>query len=291
LTANLGGQAAAAGYSVLLVDLNRQANLADDLGYRGTTADDDGAGLLTAMMSGTPFAPAAGIRPNLDVIPGGTKLNMLTAFALTEMQHRGQAVYTSFAASLAPIASGYDLILIDTPPENVILGDFALGAAKWALMPTKSDSGGLVGMRLTAGRFEAAQQINPTISLLGVVLFGTGSGATAIQKELGEEVAAAFGGDSPLFESTIRHSERVARDCRKSGRLAHELELDAETRSARSESLRKESLRKKSPRKSETKGETKRRITASVSDDYYQLTLEVLQILANAEAAQGGVPA
>ena len=35
IAANMAGQMAAAGFSVLLIDLNRQANLSDDLGFRG----------------------------------------------------------------------------------------------------------------------------------------------------------------------------------------------------------------------------------------------------------------
>lgn len=274
-TANLGGQIAAAEYRVLMVDLNRQANLADDLGYRGEPGvDDDGAGLVTSLMNGTVLTPVASVRPNLDVVPGGTKLSMLTAFVLTELQQRGRVVYASLAAALAPIAEQYDLILIDTPPENVMLGDLALGAARWALMPTKSDHGGLVGMRLTAERFHAAREINPEIGLLGVILFGTLSSARAIHAEVRAEVAASFGGASPMFEATIRHSERVARDCRKLGRLAHELEVDAASQPAWWEALRS--------------GERRARIsgtTASVSADYRALARELLQVLAAGEAA------
>ena len=48
IAANLAGQFAGADYRCLLIDLNRQANLADDLGYRGSDADDQGAGCWAA---------------------------------------------------------------------------------------------------------------------------------------------------------------------------------------------------------------------------------------------------
>lgn len=281
VTANIGGQAAAAGYRVLLVDLNRQGNLADDLGYRDVAdVDDTGTGLVTALMNGTPLTPVTGVRSNLDVVPGGVKLSMLTAWILTELSTRGRAVYASLAAALAPIAGGYDLVLIDTPPENITLADLALCAARWTLMPTKSDGGGLVGMKLTAERFQAAREINPRIGLLGAVLFATGTSAKAIHAEVRSEVAAAFGGTSPMFSATIRHSERVARDCRKMGRLAHELEVDADAQPAWWESLRAGERR---PRLSGT--------TKSVSADYRQLAAEMLQVIAAAEATTVGEPA
>src|SRR5258708_1967950 len=177
ITSNLAGQAAASGYRVLVVDINRQANLALDLGYRRAEGiDDEGEALLTAIMRSKAVTPVGGVRPNLDVVPGGE-----------------------------------------------LLADLARAAARWVLIPTKSDDGGLDGMRLVAKRFRKAREINPQIGLLGVVLFATGTGATAIHAEVRKSISATFGGNSPLFQTIIRHSERIARDSRK-GKLAHELE-------------------------------------------------------------------
>lgn len=274
LTSNLGGQLAAAGYQVLLVDLNRQANLADDLGYRDSDVDDQGAGLVAAVMGGHAVRPVTGVRPNLHVVPGGIQLADLTPVLLSRFQSQGRRAFLGLAASLEPVAADYDLILIDTPPENVTLGDLALGASRWVLMPTKSDSGGLVGMKLVAQRFALTREINPDIGLLGVVLFATGRGASAIQSEVRRDVAAAFGGQSPVLTSVVRHSERVGRDSRKLGRLAHELEVAAAAQPAWWESLRKG---ERTPRISAT--------AASVSADYRELAAEVLQVLSAAEDA------
>ena len=275
LTANLSGQLAAAGYRVLAVDLNRQANLADDLGYRGRGGvDDDGMMLADALTRGRPLTPVAGVRDRLDVVPGGTQLAMVSAYVLGEQMQGRDGSKSALAAALAPVAADYDLILVDTPPENVTLADLALAAARWVILPTKSDPGGLVGMQLTAARFAAARRVNPRLSLLGVVLFGTGSGARAIHAEVRSEVTAAFGGIQAVLQSTIRHSERVARDCRRLGRLAHELEVDAAAQPAWWEALRSGDKR---PRLSGA--------TRSVSADYRRLAAEILQALAAGEAA------
>ena len=74
LAVNLAGQLAAADFTCLLVDLNRQANLADDLGFRDGPADDRGAGLLVSVVAGTPLRPVEGVRPGLDVVAGGARL-------------------------------------------------------------------------------------------------------------------------------------------------------------------------------------------------------------------------
>lgn len=277
LAANLAGQVAAAGYRVLLIDLNRQGNLADDLGFRGRAGvDDQGAGLLGALLLGQPLSPVTGVRPNLDVVPGGLRLSELTLVMVSRLQQHGQSAFLALGEALEPIAGRYDLIVIDSPPENVLLVDLALGAARWVLMPTRTDSGGLVGMRLVAERFARAREINPALGLLGVVLFGSLSSATAIREEVRADVDAAFGGRSAMLRASIRYSERYAREGRKRGRLAHELEIDAASQPAWWEALR-------------NGGKPGRRLpdtVASVSADFAAVAAEVLDELARQEEGQ-----
>lgn len=276
LTSNLAGQAAASGYRVLVVDLNRQANLALDLGYRGKEGvDDEGDGLLTALMRNRPLRVARDIRPGLDVVAGGEHLEDLTPVMLSHITKQGHQAFLALANALAPIAGDYDLTLIDCPPENTILDDLALGAARWVLIPTRSDDGGLDGMKLVAKRFLKAREINPMIGLLGVVLFATGTTAKAIHAEVRRSVAETFGGDSPLFQTTIRYAERIARDCRREGLLAHELEEAAKDQLEWWKMLRE--------------GQKVNRISstaASVSADYQALAVEVLGTLSAAEGAE-----
>lgn len=278
LAANLAGQVAAAGYRVLLIDLNRQGNLADDLGYRDQDGvDDQGAGLLGSLLMGTPLAPVVDVRPNLAVVPGGVRLTDLTPLMVSRVQTSGRAAFLALADALVPLTGQYDLVVVDSPPENVMLVDLALGAARWVLMPTRSDSGGLVGMRLVAERFSLAQEINPAVGLLGVVLFGTLSSARAIHAEVRADVAAAFGGGfDPMLKATIRYSERYAREGRKLGRLAHELEVDAANQPAWWEALRN----------GDRPGRRLPATVASVSADFRQVAAEVLDAVATQQQEQ-----
>ncbi|RSN51118.1 ParA family protein [Actinomadura sp. WAC 06369] len=281
-TANLAALYAAAGYKVLAIDLNRQANLSDDLGYRDATEDDQGIALLNSLQHGRPLSPVAiPSRPGLHVVPGGTALTDLTAIVLAQMGRHGTKALMTLANALEEIAAEYDLVLIDTPPENTTLVDLALRAARWLIMPTKSDAGGLVGMRLLAERFQAAQESNPRLGLLGVVLFATTRGRrdedgnpqqTAIQRGVREKVEAAFG-SSPVLAATIGHSERIAVAARDHGRVAHELESDAASQPAWWESLR--SGTRNGPRIPPTAG--------NVAEDYRKLAAEILDLLAAAE--------
>jgi cellulose biosynthesis protein BcsQ len=275
IAANLGGQMAGAGYRCLLVDLNRQANLADDLGYRGTADDDQGAALLAAVIADVPLRAVQDVRPQLDVVCGGSRLEDLTPVMVSRLQHRGRVAFTVLGDVLAP--SDYDIVFIDCPPESTILTDLALGAARWVLMPTRSDLGGLVGIGLVADRFTLAREINNRLGLLGVVLFGTGSRSNVIQAQAGAAIDKAFGGDSPRFRTTIRYAERTAQDARRLGKLAHELEIEAAQQPAWWESLRS-GVRE--PRIAET--------AASVAGDYRALGVEVLTALQAAEEFELG---
>jgi chromosome partitioning protein len=285
IAANLAGQFAGAGYRTLLIDLNRQANLADDLGYRDTDADDQGAGLLTSILTESPLRPARDIRPQLDVICGGARLEDLTPLMVARLQRHGRPAFRVLGDVLAPLATDYELVFIDCPPESTILSDLALAAAQWVLMPTRSDIGGLVGMNLVAERFRLAREINPRLGLLGVVLFGTGSRSTAIHHEALAAIDRAFGGESPRFQTIIRYAERTAQDARRLGKLAHELEIEAAAQPAWWEALRTDI---RTPRVSPT--------AASVAGDYRALGVEVLTALQAAEEAEragdaGGAPA
>jgi chromosome partitioning protein len=280
IAANLGGQFAGAGYRCLLVDLNRQANLADDLGYRGSDVDDQGAGLLGSVLAGSPLTPSLNIRPGLDVVCGGGRLEDLTPVMVSRLQHRGRRAFRVLGDVLAPVAAEYELVFIDCPPESTILSDLALAAARWVLMPTKSDLGGLVGMTLVAERFTLAREINPRLGLLGVVLFATGSRSRAVHSQALRAIDEAFGGVSPRFETAIRHAERTAQDARRLGKLAHELEIEAAAQPAWWEALRQDI---RAPRVSAT--------AASVAGDYRALGVEVLKVLQAAEDAErAGAP-
>ncbi len=140
-------------------------------------------------------------------------------------------------------------------------------------MPTKSDVGGLVGMRLVGERFALARELNPDLRLLGAVLFATGTRSRVVHAEVRAAVARAFGGNSPMFTTSIRHAERTAQDARRLGKLAHELERDVAAQPAWWTSLREGGTG--TPRLSPT--------AASVAGDYRDLGVELLTLLREAE--------
>ena len=225
LTANIGGLLASSGYRVLLVDLDPQGNLAEDLGYTGDQRDDGGQNLAKALMFGGAAEPLREIRPNLDVFVGGPDLDQATAGLAAKGNKDPITAKLALATLLAPIAGDYDLVLLDCPPGDETLQTAAVAAARWALVPVKSDKSSRKGLSAVAARLDGVLDINPTLDLLGVVLVDTGSGARVIQREARDQIASLFNSDqSVVFTATVRHSEATAQATRERGLLVHELD-------------------------------------------------------------------
>ncbi len=224
ITANVGGLLAAGGYRVLLVDLDPQGNLGEELGYTGTDHDDGGRGLAQALAFGSAMSPVRDVRPGLDVLPGGPDLDMAAAALTMKAQKAPDAAKLALADGLSSIAGEYDLILIDCPPGQETLQQAALAAARWALIPVKTDASSRKGLRDVARRLDAVVTINPELDLLGVVLFGVNRSAHRVSDTARAAIVADVGDPDAVLTSTIRHVEAAAQETRERGLLVHELE-------------------------------------------------------------------
>lgn len=243
VVANVAGLAALAGRRVLVIDLDLQGDIRFDLGYgrpQGPSvaqdalglADvaamprDDGRHLYDALTSGgaVPLAPLRNVRRDLDVAVGGAFLEDVVKLPDSFWQRRVSDPRLALYQVLAPIAADYDLILIDSPPATTLLQEMALCAARFVVIPTRSDPASSEGLVKVAEEFELVAEWNPDLELLGVVLFGVNPSARRVQAETRAAVARDLGGVAPVFESTIRYLEVPAKHCRELGVLAHEYE-------------------------------------------------------------------
>ncbi len=274
LTANVGGLLASSGYRVLLVDLDPQGNLAEEFGYTDTEADDEGAALAQALMFGGEAKPLTDVRLNLDVFAGGPLLEQATAGLVAKANKDPEGAKLALASVLAPIAHDYDMILIDCPPGDETLQTAAVAAARWALVPVKTDKSSRKGLSAVATRLEAVLPVNPTLDLLGVVLVATGTGSHVIKAEAREHIAELFGSNGDVtFPATVRHSEATAQATRERGLLVHE--LDERVRSG---------PKWYEVRRGEAEAENLAPRTAgSVADDLQAITLEVVRRITEAE--------
>lgn len=266
LSSNLAGLFAAGGLRTLVVDLDPQGNLARDLGYERS----DGSELLAAVISGgeAPIIHSAGGREFLDVVPGGIEFEDVIPMA----QSRSRRSETTSLASmlwsvLAPVADDYDVILVDTPPRDKEIIDAAFTIGHSVIIPTRSDDASFDGLELVARRFAIAREVNPTLRLAGVVLFGVGSRSEQIARYVRETIEAILEGVAPVFNTRIRHMESAARDQRRLGLLIHELEAH----SSKAQAARFQALR------SGTAGpDMYSRNPQGLAEDYEHLAAEVL---------------
>jgi len=228
VAANLAGLAAHSGWDVLLVDLDRQGNVGSDLGYLGSPNDDGGRALFDALVDRRPLdVPLRGVRPRLDVVPGGDHTG--NAAAVVASLLADIEILRNLERALASVASSYDLIVLDCPPAGGVMVDLALAAARGLLIPVRHDAASLKGLELMARQYRKVRgHLNPDLQLLGVVLFGIGRSATAIRQEVRATLEASLGELAPVFDTVIRFSERAPYDMRLEGKLAHEYEAAAE---------------------------------------------------------------
>ncbi|MDO1481529.1 ParA family protein [Rhodococcus ruber] len=277
LASNIGGLLAASDYKVLLVDLDPQGNVAEDLGYTNTELDDEGRNLAQALAFGGPLEPVRDVRPNLDVAPGGHHLEAATA-ALTSRASKDPAgAKLALAMALAPIAHQYDMILLDCPPGDEALQTAAAAAARWLLIPVKSDASSRKGMAGVMNRLNAVLADNPDLDLLGIVLTGVGTSATKVQQNARAAIAEAFGGSTDaIFDKTVRHSEATAAATRERGLLVHELDDVVRNGPKWYEVLRGEAQAQALAPQSST----------SVADDLVGITEEVVRRMTAAEAEE-----
>lgn len=276
IVANVGGLLAGSGYRVLLVDLDPQGNLAEDFGYTDDPERDDSGHALAAALAfgGTP-SPVANVRPNLDVLVGGYHLNGAAA-ALTQKAGRNSAeAQLALAEILSTIADNYDMVLIDCPPGNEPLQAAAVAAARWALVPVKTDQSSRKGLVDVARRLDDVELVNPGLDLLGVVLVGVGSSASRIRTTARQLISDVLGGDERILDATIRHSEATAQAARERGVLVHELD----------EQVRKGPQWWQIRRGEATSESAGPRTATSVADDLQALANEMVARITESEGA------
>lgn len=220
---NVAGLAAVAGWRVLLIDFDPQGNAGHILGYRWEGRSDGGRHLVDTLITERPLTPLLrNVRPNLDVVPGGEELDSLEDLLAGKIK-RGRDVHELFARALAPIAADYDLIVLDTPPTRPLLLRLALGATKWIVVPTRPGRTSIEGLRALALELEVVRRTNPSVELLGALLYDVETSATVIRRNALEDIEAALGGAAPIFNNVIRHALSPVCESEEKGLLVHEI--------------------------------------------------------------------
>jgi len=196
---NLGTYLAKLGYSVLIVDLDPQANTTSGLGLdKGSLQHTvyDGlrdSGLAREIMHKTDYG--------VYVLPATPEL-AAAEIELVEQSQREFRLKTLLARF------DFDYVLIDCPPSLGLLTLNALTAADQLMIPVQAEYYALEGLgNLLETKQRVQQALNPQLELLGILLT-MHSNRTTLSTQVHEEVQKHFPGK--VFDAVIPRNVRLA---------------------------------------------------------------------------------
>lgn len=162
---NLGAALSLAGSRVLVVDADPQGNTTTGLGIDKPGLAHD---IYHVLMEEIPLERV--IVPteveNLWLAPATINLAGADVELVAALSRE-----TRLRQSLAPIASGYDFVLVDSPPSLGLLTINALTAADECIIPVQAEFYALEGLaQLTSVIWRVRDALNPTLHVSGVLV-------------------------------------------------------------------------------------------------------------------------
>ena len=210
-TVNTAAALAAAGNSVLVIDLDPQTHLGLHFGI-----DSDGASVYDLLMEDEVTIQDALLhaRKNIDLVTSEVDL----AAAESELASKTDR-HDLLSRKLDPVKETYDYILIDCPPSLGLLTINALAASSELIVPMQTHFLALQGV---SRLFETVQMLveglNPNLSVTGIVLCMHEKN-TKLAKEVVEDLQEFFDSsresDVPwkncvIFDPPIRRNVKLA---------------------------------------------------------------------------------
>ncbi len=199
---NLATYLALQGRSVLVADLDPQANATSGLGVdKATLASSTYDALVGAMDAGDAIVATA--IENLWLIPASRDLAGLD-LELAHVVNRERQL----DRALAPIAEHFDVVLLDCPPSLGLLTVNALTAGDGVLIPIQCEYYALEGLAQLMSTISLVRDhLNPELALKGVVLTMY-DGRTTLSGDVEAEVRGHLG--DHVFRTVVPRSVRLA---------------------------------------------------------------------------------
>ncbi|SFD07457.1 MULTISPECIES: ParA family protein [unclassified Butyrivibrio] len=157
--------------NVLCVDMDPQCNLTAAAGINLLEYQEKN--LLGLLKEEYPIQDCIAESEYYDIIPGS--LNLTDADTIFNNVISKE---TLLKDALAPAASAYDIIIIDTPPSLNVLASMALTACTKVIIPCLADYFAMMGLNQLFGRIsQIKKKLNPDLSLEGILLVKYGGRA------------------------------------------------------------------------------------------------------------------
>lgn len=195
-TINIGAALALKGYSVLLVDLDAQANLTESLAI-----PTGSAGIVEAFTSEAPLKPVRAGR--MDIIPSSLELAGVEVQLLNSVgrEYRLKDI-------LQPLRKKYDYILIDCPPSLGLLTVNALTAADEVFIPLQAQYLAVKGLKSLLDIIALIRkQLNKKLKIGGVIITQYDS-RKVLNRDTGDSIAELFKGE--VLKTKIRDNVALA---------------------------------------------------------------------------------
>lgn len=210
---------AKAGWQVLLVDLDGQGSAGRLLGVKKSEHDDNGLSLRDsiAMQGRIPPNIVKSVRPNLDMIVGGSQTAEIPELMLSARSHDPKAATNLIESVLAPFAADYDLIVFDlAPATGGVLHESVFAALHYVIYTVAPNQLSIDGLedawRLVTNAVEGP---NPDLQVLGLCVPMWQSNAKKKGGELNEfldDLSEKMGGHFNLIEPVVPRSDTAGAD-------------------------------------------------------------------------------
>jgi len=199
---NLAACLAEAGVSVLLVDLDPQANASAGLGVRAAEARCTTYGVL-AGEAGIGEVAVPTVVQGLDLVPACADLAGAVA-ELAGIDGGDQVLAQALDGRLA----AYDFVFIDCPPSLGVLTVNALVAAREVLIPVQAEYYALEGLAQLLDTITLVRErLNPDLRVLGVLVTMLDA-RTRISREVAAEVRQHL--PTYVFDVVVPRNVRLA---------------------------------------------------------------------------------
>lgn len=155
----LGEGLAREGYNVLFIDLDTQGNLSTILGAKPSTKSS-----YEVLRGQIPITEAIQRTEGGDIIATSPKLSLL------EGELTGPGRCYRLQEALGEL-SGYDFVVIDTPPASGVIVDNSLTASNGVIVPVQPDIFSYQGLKILESTIHQAQRYNnPGLEILGILI-------------------------------------------------------------------------------------------------------------------------
>ncbi len=199
---NVATHLALAGDRVLLIDLDPQGNATSGFGIERREVPTS---IYDAMIDGVPLAELGvdtAIR-DLTLVPASIALAGAEV-ELATMEQRERRL----ARLIAPVRSGYDVILVDCPPSLGLLTVNALTAADSVLIPIQAEYYALEGVSQLIGTIQLVREhLNPELEIEGAIIT-MADARTNLAGDVEAEVRRHLG--PSVYETVIPRSVRLS---------------------------------------------------------------------------------